>query len=318
MLTFPPEGIAKDNRPAYRPYRARVSAIEQLTPHFALVTFTGTDFSTFGTDRLDQRVKIVFPLDGVGLSDFGAEEDVDVLREGTWYSRWRELADEVRNPFRTYTVRGIRPERGELDIVFVDHGIGGPAARWLASAVAGDEVVIVGPDARSLDSAIGIDWHPGSATELLLAGDETAAPAICGILESLPDGVRARAFIEVPTAADVLEFRPGGDATATWIARTGAPLGERLGAAVRDWVHAHPQRIRPSLADAPAELEDTDVDRELLWDSPVSGSRGFYAWLAGESGVIKSLRRFLVSETGIDRGAVAFMGYWRQGKAEAQ
>jgi NADPH-dependent ferric siderophore reductase len=32
--------------------------------------------------------------------------------------------------------------------------------------------------------------------------------------------------------------------------------------------------------------------------------------------VIKRLRRFLVSEVGIDRRQVAFMGYWRDGRAE--
>ena len=38
--------------------------------------------------------------------------------------------------------------------------------------------------------------------------------------------------------------------------------------------------------------------------------------LAGESGCIKAMRRFLVRDTGIDRRQVAFMGYWRRGAAE--
>jgi NADPH-dependent ferric siderophore reductase len=32
--------------------------------------------------------------------------------------------------------------------------------------------------------------------------------------------------------------------------------------------------------------------------------------------VIKTLRRHLVAECGVDRGSVAFMGYWRLGRAE--
>ena len=32
--------------------------------------------------------------------------------------------------------------------------------------------------------------------------------------------------------------------------------------------------------------------------------------------MIKLLRRHLVSDLGIDRRSVAFMGYWRRGKAE--
>jgi NADPH-dependent ferric siderophore reductase len=42
---------------------------------------------------------------------------------------------------------------------------------------------------------------------------------------------------------------------------------------------------------------------------------GPYAWLAGEAGTVKGLRRHLVQETGLDRGSVAFMGYWRLGRA---
>jgi carbon-monoxide dehydrogenase large subunit len=37
---------------------------------------------------------------------------------------------------------------------------------------------------------------------------------------------------------------------------------------------------------------------------------------AGEAGVIKTLRRTLVREHGMDRRSVAFMGYWRQGRSE--
>ena len=45
-------------------------------------------------------------------------------------------------------------------------------------------------------------------------------------------------------------------------------------------------------------------------------SAPLYAWLAGEAGAIKTLRRHLVTTRGVDRRAVAFMGYWRVGKAE--
>ncbi len=42
---------------------------------------------------------------------------------------------------------------------------------------------------------------------------------------------------------------------------------------------------------------------------------GCYAWLAGEAGVVRTLRRHLVGDLGVPRGSVAFMGYWRQGVA---
>ena len=71
-------------------------------------------------------------------------------------------------------------------------------------------------------------------------------------------------------------------------------------------------------AAAPREqhLEDVDVDRDLLWDSPAAGEGEFYAWIAGEAATIKTLRRHLVSDCGVDRRRVAFMGYWRLGQAE--
>ncbi|HWS50643.1 MAG TPA: siderophore-interacting protein [Microbacterium sp.] len=313
MLTY---ALERDARPAYRPFRAEVSGIRRLAPHFVLLTFTGPEFGWFGTDGLDQRVKLLLPLPH-GISDIGADDE-DCALTGDWYRRWRELPDGLRNPFRTYTVRDVRPELGELDVVFVDHGDGGPAAAWLCGCAIGDEVVVVGPDARSLQSAIGIDWHPGTAGEFLLAGDETAAPAICSILESLPAGTRARAFVEVPSGGDALPVALPDGAELTWLPRDGGAVGSALEPAVRGWVARHPERVLPALADVPMTLEDIDVDVQLLWDSPEVATRGFYAWLAGESALIKSLRRFLVSEIGVDRGSVAFMGYWRLGKSEAQ
>lgn len=310
-------------RPAYRPYRASVVRLVRMTPHFLRVTFTGPEFDTFGTDGLDQRIKIMFPIDGHGISDFGTD-DPETIADGTWYSRWRELPDAHRNPFRTYTVRAVRPEAREVDVDMVSHAdsdpaTSGPASRWLSRASVGDEVVIIGPDAGSIDSAVGIDWHPGAATQLLLAGDETAAPAICAVLESLPAGRRAQAFIEVPDAADRLPVALPSGCSITWLHRGDTPVGTTLDPAVRGWVADHLTLIRPALAASAQQLDDVDVDTELLWDSPAEEPDGhFYAWLAGEASAIKLLRRFLVSETGIDRKRIAFMGYWRAGRAEAQ
>ncbi|MDH6237745.1 siderophore-interacting protein [Cryobacterium sp. CG_9.6] len=312
-----------DDRPAYRPYAASVAGIRRLGEHSVRVTFAGADFDTFGTAGLDQRIKIVFPLPGIGVSEIGATDQA-TIDEGTWYSRWRALPDAVRNPFRTYTIRAARPEVREIDVDFVAHdnttGHAGPAARWLSGVALGDTLVIVGPDARSAQAATGFDWHPGCATVLLLAGDETAAPAICAILESLPATSRAHAFLEVvgtPDATDAATRSLSPGCQITWLPRGTAPQGVLLDAAVRAWVAGN----RDSITVLPTAqvLEDIDVDRDLLWESPAAApDSDFYAWLAGEASVIKKLRRFLVSETGIDRTRVAFMGYWRHGRAEAQ
>ena len=310
--------------PAYRPYRVRVGEITPLSPSFVRVSFVGDALEHFGVDGLDQRIKLVFPLPGIGLSDIGADEG-----DGDWYQRWRELPPEQQNPFRTYTVRAIDPVARRLDVDFVrheteaddSHATQGPAARWLATAAPGDELLISGPDSRSANSHIGIDWRPGRASELLLLGDETAAPAICAILAALPPESRGTALIEVPEAADQLPAPAPAGLSVHWLPRGAAPCGARLVPAVRDWLAEHPEVVAAAGAPLPQPLEDIDVDTEILWDSPdpeASAPGGLYAWLAGESGVIKGLRRTLVTEHGVDRGRVAFMGYWRLGKAERQ
>lgn len=310
MLALP--DVIRDDRAAYRPYRAILAGIDALSPSFVRLTFACDDFEFFAPHGLDQRIKLLFPLDGriagVGLGD------EEALRAGTWFDLWRALPDDERNPMRTFTVRAIRPTEREIDIDFVAHGDGGPAAQWLASATPGSELVIIGPDARSLTSTGGIDWHPGSAQELLLAGDETAAPAICSILESLPAGVRARAFLSVPHVADAVPVVSAATVDVTWLGRDSGP--GTLEAAVREWTAEHPSLLESALATKTQEIPDVDVDVELIWDTPDASSCNFYAWIAGESAMIKSLRRYLVGELGIDRQRVAFMGYWREGKSE--
>jgi NADPH-dependent ferric siderophore reductase len=309
--------IVLDGRPAYRPFPATVARLRTLSPHFTRVTFTSAAFDGFGTAGLDQRVKILFPIDGVGLSDIGAD-DPQPAPESEWYSRWRALDDAVRNPFRTYTVRAIRTVERELDIDFVTHGDGGPAARWLLAAAPGDSVVIVGPDRYSVHNRIGLDWHPGAADQVLLVGDETAAPAIAGILESLGAETTATALIEVPTAADALPLQAHAGVRVRWIARDDAAVGERLTGAVRGWIAENETLVAGARSPIAQPLDEVDVDHETLWESPEESAGDFYAWMAGESAMIKTLRRCLVTEHGIDRRRVAFMGYWRLGRSEMQ
>jgi len=302
-----------DSRPAYRPFRVRVSRLSRLSENFTRVTFTGDDLDTFGTLGLDQRINLVFPLPGIGFSDCGWD-DPQPLPDGHWYARWRGLPNDERNPLRVYTVRAIRPLDRELDVDFVAHG-DGPAMRWLAAAAPGDELVVIGPDALSENSHVGSDWHPGDAHQLLLVGDGTAAPAIAAILESLPPERSAHAIIEIPDAADVLSLALPPRATVHWVV---APAGEPGGAllpAVREWVAARPDVVRTTLAAETQTVADPAQD-DLLWDVPEAptGSH-LYAWMAGEAGAITGIRRYLVRDVGIDRGQIAFMGYWKRGRA---
>jgi NADPH-dependent ferric siderophore reductase len=292
--------------PAYRPFAAEVARVERLSPSFLRVTFTGPSFDDLAPNGWDQRIKVLLPTADRGLRDCPRGDD--------WYAEWRALPEEHRNPMRTYTVRAARPERREIDVDFVLHGATGPASAWAESAAAGDEVVLIGPNARFPGPTGGFEWHPPAAAQcLVVAGDETAVPAVCAIVESLPPGGAARVFMEVPDAGDILPLAVPVGVEVTWLPRrpTGAPRGALLTAAVIGAVRDLADTRPPASAPAPADGDAGD----LLWDVPVDASgAGLYAWLAGEAGVVTGLRRCLVGQ-GVDRRSVAFMGYWRAGRS---
>lgn len=303
--------------PAYRTFPVRVSRVHRLSPGFLRVTFTGADLDECAPNGWDQRIKVLLPLAGRGMADCPDGAD--------WYGDWRALPEDRRNPIRTYTVRAWRPELREIDVDFVLHGSTGPASAWAERAAAGDEVALVGPNARFPGPTGGFEWRPpADAGCLLIAGDETAVPAIGAIVESLPPGRRARVLLEVPTPADVLPLAHPADVEVTWLPRDAgdgsAPEvhGRLLTAAVAAAVQDLGDAISPTPV---APLDDVDIDAEILWDVPVDDTpptvtSGVYAWLAGEAGVVKGLRRHLVQDVGLARSAVAFMGYWREGRAQ--
>ena len=245
-----------------------------------------------------------------------------------WYRRWLALPEGERGSMRTYTARALRPaghrdNRGaepELDIDFVLHLrteggrlTGGPATVWAAQAQLGDELLILGPNAALCDASYGgIEFRPGTATRILLAGDETAAPAICSILESLPAGITGHALIEVPSTEDIQGSSTRSGVSVQWLPRGSHPHGELLASAVRSTVAIPAAGAVVTGADP----EDVDVDETILWETATASTQPFYAWLAGEAGMIKELRRYLVRDAGMDRKQVAFMGYWRRGKSE--
>lgn len=319
--------------PAYRPFAVTVTRLLRISPHLMRVTFAAPDLRHLATTGLDQRVRLLVPHSDGTVADVGAE-DPQTLAEGSWYTRWRELPEHLRNPMRTYTVRYARPDRNELDVDMVLHEPAahpdGPATAWLRRAQVGDRLVVIAADARSADPTIGTDWHPGGARHLLLAGDETAAPAICAILEALPPGRTAQAFIEVATGDDILNLVPRGASRLTWLARDAgcstadgfkpvAPHGLLLTQNVQVWLRRHMTQLASVLLPEPELLDDVDVDTELLWDSPLDPATGdFYAWVAGEAATVRTLRRHLVQDVGVARANVAFMGYWRTGRAETQ
>ncbi|MGZ0710976.1 siderophore-interacting protein (plasmid) [Coraliomargarita sp. W4R53] len=292
-------------------FRARVSAITDLTPSFRRFTFMSEDLALYGDPGFDQRVKVVFPSSTVSLNSMPTGEN--------WYTVWRDMPEAERPPFRTYTTRLVRNHACEVDIDMVSHDVLGPASEWIDRAVVGDEVMIFAPTIESSGVSFGVDFVPPAASDhILLAGDETAAPAIAVILEQLPADARGVVVLEVPHPGDAAYLPP--HAGFEFHVRSRTTETDRHIHLV-DAVEAAVARLAP--AGRGAEVEEVDIDADILWEVPRTAKGGaalksapLYSWLAGEAGAIKTLRRHLVSECGVDRRAVAFMGYWRLGKAE--
>ncbi len=300
--------------PVYRPFVVQVARLHRLSPSFLRVTFTGADLTDFASNGRDQRIKVMLPLPGRGI---------DCPSEADWYGAWRALPADRRMPIRTYTIRALRTEAGEVDVDFVLHGATGPASAWAETATIGDEVVLIGPNARFPGPTGGVEWHPPTdASCLLIAGDETAVPAICAIVETLRPGQRARVLLEVPTCGDVLNVVAPAGVEITWLPRRphdgDAPAAH--GALLSQAVVSAVEELTGGLVSTPsAPLDDVDVDTDILWEVPEKDtlplrSSGVYAWLAGEAGMVRAMRRHLVQDRGIDRRSVAFMGYWRDGR----
>lgn len=293
---------------ATRIFRARVTRIAQITPSFRRFTVTGDDIDEYGDPGFDQRIKVVFPTETVSIDAMPTGDD--------WYTEWRALPEDARPPFRTYTTRAVRP--GEVDIDMVAHEPDGPASKWIQSATIGDEILISAPTIHATGVSYGIDFVPPAQTDdYLLVGDETAAPAIAVILEQLPPEATGVVILEVPHEQDVayLPAHPGFRVHAA--ARGDDERHEYLERAVREHAGALCPNGRGS------EVEEVDIDSGILWEVPRTAKGGaalksapLYAWIAGEAGAVKSLRRHLVKDVGVDRRAVSFMGYWRLGRAE--
>ncbi|MEV6642519.1 siderophore-interacting protein [Amycolatopsis sp. NPDC051371] len=260
--------IPKVRRPASR----RMITLEVLantapSPAFRTVTLGGSSLGDLEVAGADQAVRLFFPRAGQnGLR-------MPTLDNEGWMAEVLMLPKSRRPWVRNYTIRRARP--GEIDIEFALHDGDAPAAEWARRARPGDPAGI-------FDLGVSYMPPPGVSWQLL-AGDESAVPAILAILEHAPADLRAEVFLEVPSAADVREVE--------------APPGVR--------VHWLP-RARPG---RPGALALSTI---LAADLP--GERA-YAWVAGESALATGVRRHLVRDRGWAKSDIAFLGYWRHGRA---
>ncbi|RZU33363.1 siderophore-interacting protein [Blastococcus saxobsidens] len=175
---------------------------------------------------------------------------------------------------RSYTARRQDPAAGEVDIDFVLHG-DGPAAAWAAAARPGARLAVAG--------AASLAERP--ARWMLLAGDETALPAISRLLAAAAPETVGVAFLEVAGPEEEQQLA--------------APAGIEL-----HWLHRGPTAPGHStlLVDAVAALDRPQGD-------------DLFAWVGAESATVRAIRADLRARWGLGRAQHHAIGYWRLGRA---
>jgi NADPH-dependent ferric siderophore reductase len=288
---------------------------ERISPSFVRVVLGSPDLADYGIHgpRYDQRIKLIFPVPGQKRPDSYDDSSLEA---------WWALSEDERGPMRTYTIRDVlgsgRETRFVVDIVVHEDGLAGPGGTWALAAQPGDRVTVMAPRRGVVYG--GIEFAPPQVNRLLLVGDETALPAIASILADLDGAAAGRVFIEVPDAGDIADLAAPAGVELMWLPRGHADAGSRLIPAVRshfglgpdtNWVD--PSEIDPDLWETPTwSSSGAEIAEGAHADGPLAD---LYAWIAGESRMVTTLRRALVNEVGVDRSQVLFMGYWRKGVA---
>lgn len=229
-------------RPPLPLWRLEVVETSQVTPHMRRVTFTG-DLRDLDY-RPGQDMALMIPL-----------PDGETGR-------------------RHYTIRSLDRAANRLAIDFVLHDHGSPAEAWALAAKPGDVLEARGPRGGTFLRP-DADWH-------LMVGDETCLPGILGMLEALPPGAKAYAFVEIPEAADEQTVVSRGDVALTWLHRKG-----------------------PAVPGSPALIA-------ALADFAFPEGQG-QAYVIGETSTVRAQRQGLIAR-GFDKARIAAEGYWRPGR----
>ncbi|WP_433826424.1 SIP domain-containing protein [Actinoplanes sp. CA-015351] len=251
-----------------------VVRVRDLTPGMRRITLAGAQLRAFtsangfaqpafDSSGFDDDIRLVFRYPGQ------AEPVLPVQKE-----KGLDLPRDPRPLSRIYTVRRWDPEAGELDVDFVKHGVG-VGTTWAYRAEVGDRIHFFGPSASRA--------YPHDADWLLVAGDDTAIPAIARLLDELPTETRARVFIEVAENEFRQELRELPGVEVTWLVRDGAEAG--------------------------TTTLLVDAVRNYGWQDGKP-----FAWLAGEQRSVRDIRRHLVEDRGVPKEDIEFIGYWRRGE----
>ncbi len=246
--------------PAFR--AAVVARAERQTPHLVRVTLRGPDIADFEPPEPGGSIRLLIP------DTPGAELVIPVWDGNAFMHR-----DGRRPVIRTLTPLRHDPGTGELDVDVVLHGEG-PLSDWAATAEPGQPAAVSGPGrGYSIDAA---------ASGFVLAGDETAMPAIGQLVAALPLTTPATVIVDVAHPDARLTLTDRATVDVRWVDRPpGSAPGGALVAAV--------------------------VECEITPDTRV--------WVAGEAAAVQRIRRHLFDDLGISRAHAMVRGYWKHGRA---
>jgi NADPH-dependent ferric siderophore reductase len=150
-----------------------------------------------------------------------------------------------------------------------------------AAGIAGPWAATAQPGDEIVIAGPGGGYSPDpTADHHLLVGDASALPAVAASLERLGDAASGVAVLEVADRAEEV------------------PLHVPDGIALR-WVHA---------GDAAPGTRLVEAVRALPWP----GGR-VHAFVHGEAGSVRELRRYLRVERGLTKADLSISGYWRLG-----
>jgi NADPH-dependent ferric siderophore reductase len=214
-----------------------VVGVDEITPHVRLITMASSDL--------------------VGFEYTPGQDLLFAVPDGDLTLR------------RRYTIRRLDPAAGIADFEIELHDGRGPATHWAAKAEVGEHLEAIGPRG-------GISLRP-TATSHLFVIDDSAMPAAFALLEALPAGTPATAFL----------------------------------------VTRHGAKSRPAPAGAPASsllwLNEAEM-LEILSDlHPAAGTA---AYIFGERHLVRTAEELLIAG-GLDRDAIASKAYWRRDQPNA-
>jgi NADPH-dependent ferric siderophore reductase len=191
----------------------------------------------------------------------------------TWNGNEYRYDDGTRPPIRTVTPLRFSPDDAELDVEVVLHG-SGPLSAWAANAGPGEPAAVSGP---------GRGYEVDADTRsFVLAGDESALPALGLLVEAMRPEADVRVIVEVADASARIAFpdRPG--LTVRW--------------------------HEPADGAAPGDaLADAVIATPLDGDGRI--------WAAGEAAAMQRIRRHIFETVGMPRSRAVVRGYWKHGRA---